>query len=219
MTTRRFRVAVLVSCAAAAACVPKLTPLSGSSVPANRLPRTQLAPGRRKILFNWDMQDGEMKARGDGAARIAAPDSARLDFFLAGGGFGQGSAVLIGDSLRMPDGIAADLSARLVPPPPMLWAVLGRVALPNLPDTAIRVEGNVLRADIGRPIAWRFTFRGDTLTRAEHVESGRVTEWVDRADPAHIRYRSETGRRTLQLTVTQTEEVSAFDAGIWQFGR
>jgi len=204
--------------ALAIACVPKLTPLSGTDVPANRLPRTQLPPGHRKILFNWDMQDGEMSARGDGAARIAAPDSARLDFFLAGG-FGNGAAVLIGDSLRTPGGLAADLAMRLIPPPPMLWAVLGRVALPNLPDTAIRVEGNVLRADIGRPVAWRFTFRGDTLTRAEHVESGRVTEWVERADPSHIRYRSETGRRTLQLTVTQTEEVSGLDAGIWQFGR
>ncbi|HEY4306633.1 MAG TPA: hypothetical protein VGM82_19320 [Gemmatimonadaceae bacterium] len=212
------RIAALAFCVAVTACVPKLTPLSGADVPTSRLPRTQLALGRRKILFNWDMQDGEMSARGDGAARVATPDSARLDFFLAGG-FGQGSAVLIGDSLRTPGGIASDLAMRLVPPAPMLWAVLGRVALPNLPDTAIRVEGNILRADIGRPIAWRFTFRGDTLTRAEHVESGRVTEWVERADPTHIRYRSESARRSLQLTVTQTDEVSGFEAGIWQFGR
>jgi hypothetical protein len=200
------------------ACVPKLTPLSGTDVPAGRLPRTQLPPGHRKVIFDWEMQDGEMNARGEGAAQIAAPDSARLDFFLAGG-FGQGAAVLIGDSLRTPSGLASELALRLVPPAPMLWAVLGRVALPSLPDTAIRVEGTVLRADIGRPVAWRFTFRGDTLTRAEHVESGRVTEWVDRADPIHIRYRSEAGRRSLQLTVTRTEEVSGFDAGIWQFGR
>jgi hypothetical protein len=202
---------------ATAGCVPKLTPLSGSEVPASRLPRTQLPPGHRRVIFNWELQDGEMNARGDGAARIASPDSARLDFFL-GGGFGQGAAILIGDSLRTPGGIG-DLALRLVPPPSMLWAVIGRVALPNLPDTTIRIEGNVLRADIGRPVAWRYTFRGDTLTRAEHVESGRVTEWVDRADPTHIRYRSETGRRTLQLTVTQTDEVPGFDADIWQFGR
>jgi hypothetical protein len=96
---------------------------------------------------------------------------------------------------------------------------LGRVALPNLPDTVIRVEGETMRADIGRPVAWRFTFHGDTLTRAEHVESGRVTEWVDRADPVHIRYRSETGRRSLQLTITRSDEVSGFDAAIWRFDR
>jgi hypothetical protein len=198
-------------------CVPKLTPLSGSEVPASRLPRTALPPGHRKVVFDWELQDGEMNARGDGAAQIAAPDSARLDFFL-GGGFGHGAAILIGDSLRTPGGIG-DLALRVVPPPPMLWAVMGRVALPNLPDTTIRVEGTTLRADIGRPVTWRFTFHGDTLTRAEHVESGRVTEWVDRADPTHIRYRSETTRRSLQLTVTRTDEVAGFDAGIWDFGR
>jgi hypothetical protein len=198
-------------------CVPKLTPLSGAEVPASRLPQTRLPPGHRKVVFNWELQDGEMNARGDGAAQIAAPDSARLDFFL-GGGFGHGAAILIGDSLRTPGGIG-DLALRVVPPPPMLWAVIGRVALPNLPDTTIRVEGTTLRADIGRPVAWRFTFHGDTLMRAEHVESGRVTEWVDRADPTHIRYRSETGRRSLQLTVTRTDEVAGFDASIWDFGR
>lgn len=218
MTRHTPRVVALLACAAVAACVPKLTPLAGSEVPASRLPNTQLKPGHRQIVFNWELQDGEMNARGDGAARIAAPDSARLDFFL-GGGFGQGVAVLIGDSLRTPGGIGSDLALRVVPPAPMLWAVLGRVALPNLPDTAVRVEGTTLRADIGRPIAWRFTFRGDTLTRAEHVESGRVTEWVERADETHIRYRSETGRRSLVLTVTRTEEVSGFDAAIWQLGR
>lgn len=211
------RLVALATCVAAVACVPKLAPLSGSAVPASRLPRTALPPGHRKIVFNWQLEDGEMNARGDGAARVAAPDSARLDFFLAGG-FGQGAAILVGDSLRTPGGIGS-LALRLVPPPPMLWAVLGRVALPNLPDTTIRIDGNILRADIGRPVAWRFTFRGDTLTRAEHVESGRVTEWVDRADGTHIRYRSETGRRSLELTVTKSDEVTGFDAGIWQFSR
>ena len=52
-----------------------------------------------------------------------------------------------------------------------MWAALGRVALPNLPDTAIRVDGSVLRADIGNPVAWRLTFRGDTLVRAERVST------------------------------------------------
>jgi hypothetical protein len=213
----RSRFALLGACVFAAACVPKLTPLSGTDVPASRLPRAQLAPGHRSIVFNWELEDGEMNTRGEGAARVAAPDSARLDFFL-GGGFGHGAAILIGDSLRTPGGIG-NLALRLVPPAPMLWAVLGRVALPNLPDTAVRVEGETLRADIGRPVAWRFTFHGDTLVRAEHVESGRVTEWVDRADPTHIHYRSETGRRSLQLTVTRTDEVTGFDAGIWRFGQ
>lgn len=158
-----------------------------------------------------------MNGRGDGAARIAAPDSARLDFFL-GGGFGQGGAVLIGDSLRTPGGVA-DLARRLVPPPTLLWAVLGRVALPNLPDTVIRVDGTTLRADIGKPVAWRLTFHGDTLTRAERVDNGHVLEWVERSDAAHVSYRNEAARRSLQMAVTKTFEVPEFDASIWRFDR
>jgi len=197
-----------------AACVPRLTPLTGAPVAVERMPRTTLAPGHRKIVFNWDLDDREMSGRGEGAAQIAAPDSVRLDFFLAGG-FG-GAAILIGDTLRAPGG---NMVRRMIPPPTLLWAALGRVAVPNLPDTVIRSDGAVLRADIGRPVAWRLSFRGDTLVRAEHVDGGRVVEWVERTDASHIRYRDESGRRTLQLTVTRTDQAPEFDASIWHFDR
>ncbi|MEP6495137.1 MAG: hypothetical protein ABJF01_20795 [bacterium] len=183
-------------------------------MPTERLPRATLATGHRKIVFNWDLDDREMSGRGEGAARIASPDSARLDFYLAGG-FG-GAAILLGDTLQAPGGT---MVRRLIPPPALLWAALGRVALPNLPDTVIRSEGSLLRADIGRPVAWRLIFRGDTLVRAEHVDGGRVVEWVERTDGSHIRYRDESGRRSLQLTVTRTDEVPEFDASIWHFDR
>lgn len=198
----------------AVACAPRLTPLTGAPVPVERLPRTRVSPGHHKIVFNWELDDREMSGRGEGAARIAAPDSARLDFFLAGG-LG-GAAVLVGDSLRTPGG---DMARRLIPPPTLLWAALGRVALPNLPDTVIRVDGLTLRADIGRPVAWRLTFHGDTLVRAERVDGGRVAAWVERTDGSHIRYRDEGARRSLQLTVTRTDEVPEFDASIWRFDR
>jgi hypothetical protein len=200
--------------AALVACVPRLSPLTGAAAPGQTLPRAGAPPGHHKIVFNWEYQDRDMTGRGDGVARIAAPDSARLDFFLAGG-FGGGGALLIGDSLQVPGGV--DLVRRLVPPSTLLWATLGRVALPSLPDTVIRMEGGTLRADIGRPVAWRLSFRGDTLVRAEHVESGRVVEWMERSDSAHVRYRSETGRRSLELTITRTDVVPGFDASIWRF--
>jgi hypothetical protein len=199
------------------ACVPRLAPLTGVDVPASRLPHTGVAPGHHKILFDWELEERELTGRGDGAARVASPDSARLDFFLAGG-FGGGAAVLIGDSLQVPGGVG-DMVRRLIPPAPLLWALLGRVALPNLADTVIRVEGGTLRADIGKPVAWRLTFHGDTLVRAERVNDGRVVEWVERADRMHVRYRSETGRRSLRLTITKTEEVSEFDAATWRVDR
>ncbi len=214
---RRMSVGALAAALSVGACAPRLTPLIGVPKPASVLPRADLPQGHHKIIFTWELQDRDFRTKGDGAAQLASPDSARLDFFL-GGGFGSGAAVLIGDSLRTPPG-SGDLARRFVPPPPLLWAVLGRVALPNLPDTVIRVEGVTLRADVGQPVAWRLSFHGDTLFRAERVSGGRVEEWVERTDSNHVRYHNSGGRRTLELTVTRTEEVSEFDASTWRFDR
>lgn len=172
-----------------------------------------LPQGHRRVVFRWEFQDPDLSARGEGAARIAPPDSARLDFFL-GGGVGSGAAVLIGDRMHLPDR-ADDISRRLVPPPPLLWAALGRLAVPALEDTAARVDADTLRADIGSPVAWRITFVRDTLRKAERVDGGRVLEWVERSGDGRVRYRHEAGRRQLDLTITRTDEVSAFDPAIW----
>jgi hypothetical protein len=216
MMTRRFRWFALSALLTTSACAPRLSPLTGVPAPASRLPRTTLVPGHRKIVFTWELIDRDFSGRGEGVARIATPDSARLDFFLSGGFGLGGAAVLIGDSLTAP---GPDLVRRLVPPPTLLWASLGRVALPSLPDTIVRVDGSTLRADIGQPVAWRLSFVGDTLTRAERVEGGRVIEWIERSDATHIRYRNEASRRSLQLSISRTEEVPAFDASIWRFDR
>jgi hypothetical protein len=204
----------------AAGCVPpKLTPLSGAPAPDAKLPRASVPSGHHKLVFNWELDDREMSGRGEGAARIASPDTARLDFVLAGG-YGSGAAILLGDVVQTPPNMTrGDFMRRLIPPAPMLWAALGRAALPNLPDTVIRVEGTTLRADVGQPVAWRLTFHNDTLFRAERVAGGRVAEWVERADSAHIRYRNEGSRRSLKLTITRSDEVPAFDASIWRFDR
>lgn len=197
------------------ACVPRLTPLTGAPVPVSAMPHPGVPVGFHKIVFNWELTDLQLTSRGEGAAQIAFPDSARLDFFL-GGGFGAGAAVLIGDSLSTPGG---DMVRRMVPPSSLLWAALGRAAVPALPDTVVWVDGAVLRADIGRPVAWRFTFRGDTLARAERIDGGKVREWVERLDSAHVRYRNEGAHRSLLLSITRREEVSKFDASIWRLDR
>ena len=82
-------------------CVPTAAPLKGTLAPDRSLPVLALRPDHRQLVFRWDYQEGEIAARGDGAVRTAAPDSARLDFFL-GGGLGGGAALLIGDSSRSP---------------------------------------------------------------------------------------------------------------------
>jgi hypothetical protein len=204
--------AAIVFAGVAGSCAPRLRPLAGVPAPA-RLPTAELAPGHRRIVFNWELRDPEFHVRGEGVARLASPDSARLDFFV-GGGLGGGRAVLIGQSVRAPGG---DLIRRLIPPAPMLWAALGRLALPPARDTAVRVDGDVVRADVGVPPAWRVTFRGDTLLRLDRVSGDRIAEWVERPSPVRVRYRHETARRDLTLLVQRVvEETSPFDATIWR---
>ncbi|MEX0908498.1 MAG: hypothetical protein WDZ58_01935 [Gemmatimonadaceae bacterium] len=85
------------------------------------LPGSELAPGYRQVVFDWEFEQGDARMRGEGVVRIAPPDSARLDLFL-GGGFGGGAAILVGDELRAP---LVESARRLIPPAPMLWAALG----------------------------------------------------------------------------------------------
>ncbi|HMH86152.1 MAG TPA: hypothetical protein VK529_09430 [Gemmatimonadaceae bacterium] len=196
--------------AVALGCVPSAAPLKGILAPDRSLPALSLASGHRHLVFKWDYQEGDIAARGDGSVRTAAPDSARLDFFL-GGGLGAGAAVLIRDSLRSPH---AELARRYIPPSPMMWAALGRLAIPALPDTVVRIDGDLLRADVGRPVQWRVTIRGDTLVGLEHISDGKITESIARRADGVLTYRAPGARRRLDLTILR-DEPGSFDASIW----
>jgi hypothetical protein len=196
---------------AAGACAPRARPLAGAAVPQVALPSTALARSPQRVVFRWRYEEAEgFSARGEGVARLAAPDSGRLDFFVDGG-FGGGYAVLIGDRLTAPGG---EMVRRVVPPAPLLWAALGRLALPAAADTTVRASGDTLRADVGRDPTWRVTFVGPRLTRLERIDGGRIMEWVQR-DSSAVRYRHEGERRGLSLDVQRTETVDAFPASIW----
>ena len=205
------RVWVVMLAAAVAGCAPRLRPLAGAPAPGARLPAPGIPATPTKLVFDWELDDPDFAARGDGVARIVGPDSVRLDFFVAGG-LGNGVAVLIGNELRAP---GPDFVRRLVPPPPLLWAALGRLAIPPERDTVARVDGELLRADIGAPVRWRVTFRGDSLVRLERVDGDRILEWVERTGN-RLRYRHETSKRQLTLTIARTESSPPFDASIWR---
>jgi hypothetical protein len=143
--------------------------------------------------------------------RTAAPDSARLDFFL-GGGLGAGAAVLIGDSLRAPN---AQLARRYIPPTPMMWAALGRLAIPALADTVVRVDGALLRADVGNPVQWRVAIRADSLVSLEHISGGKITESLSREANGALVYQAPGARRRLSLTILR-EQPGSFDDSIWR---
>ena len=211
MTVRRH-VALVSMAVGALACAPRLRPLPGVPAPSV-IPMPGLRPGYHRVVFRWELEDPDITARGEGAARLAYPDTGRLDFFLAGGA-ASGAAVLIGSELRLTSR-AEDLTRKLVPPAPLLWGALGRVAIPAARDTVVRVDGDTLRADIALPVAWRLTFVRDSLRRVERVEGGRILEWVERSPTGRVRYRQESSRRQLDLFITRTDDVTPFDPEIW----
>ena len=192
-------------------CVPTAPPLSGVLTPDRALPQLALPPGHQHLVFKWDYEEGEIAARGDGSVRTAAPDSARLDFFL-GGGLGSGAAILIGDTLRSPN---PELARRYIPPSPMMWAALGRLAIPALADTVVRMDGDLLRADVGKPVQWRVGIRGDTLVSLQHISDGKIIESVTRQANGEVVYERPGSRRKLALTVLRVQPGS-FDATIWR---
>lgn len=193
-----------------AACAPRAAPLGGTPAPDRRLPVIELAPGHRHLVFRWDYEENSLIVRGEGAIRAAAPDSARLDLFLSSG-VPVGRAILIGNTMRATNQAQVE---RFLPPPPLMWAALGRLAIPALPDTVVTVEGEVIHADVGRPVAWRVTIRGNRLMQLARLSGGRIVEVVTRDAGGRLLY-EVPGRRKLWLGITRDEEVPAFDASIW----
>lgn len=206
MLRLRARFATLAACFSVVGCVPRAVPLAGTPAPRSvSLPRVMLPPVARRVTFTWryDEQDGP-SARGEGVARIMPPDTAQLQFFLAGG-FAAGTARLTGDSLELP---SRDMFRRLVPAAPLLWAALGRLALPPAADTTLTQAGDTLRGDIGRAPTWRVTLVRDTLRGVERIDDGRVTERLER-EGDHVVYHHEIERRTLRIDVLRDVPLAA----------
>jgi hypothetical protein len=207
------------------ACAPPARPLVGA-ITRDALPTSALSPRPQVLRFTWSYADETFEAAGDGAVRVMAPDRARLDFFLRNGMTG-GFAILIADTLTVPGG---DLVRRLLPPVPLLWASLGRLAVPPTADTVVRLDGDTLRADLGQlrggdatsaaGRVWRLQFTGRQLVAVERIEGGRVQESVhrhlDAAGRWQVQYLHPRGKRRLTIVVNDTVFVEGFDAAIWR---
>lgn len=195
-----------MSCASA----PRAGPLTGVPVAAG-VPDTKLRPGHRRIIFGWEYKERVFSARGEGVARIAPPDSLRIDLFLDNGSSG-GFVILIGDSLTA---LAQDDARRSLPPEPLLWATLGVVRV-TAPDTVARQDGDTLRVEIGRDPIWRLAFAAKTLGRMERITGGRIEQTVERRDSTRVVYRQPAAGRSLVLTIRRVIPEPGFDAAIWR---
>jgi hypothetical protein len=195
---------------AACASAPLAGPLTGVPVAAG-VPDTRLRDGYRRLIFGWEYKERLGSARGEGVARIAPPDSLRIDLFLENGNSG-GFVILIADSLTA---LAQDEARRSLPPEPLLWAALGVVRVTS-PDTVARQDGDTLRVEIGREPAWRMAFATGALSRMERIARGRVEEMVERRDSTRVVYRQPAAGRSLVLTIRRFIPEAGFDAAIWR---
>lgn len=200
---------ILSACAA-----PRLAPLVNATPVPQREPLPVIALPQRsqRIVFDWRLQEAELEVRGEGAARIAAPDSARIDLFVRGG-LGSGAAWVIGDDMHLD---APDALRRVLPPPAFLWAALGRFAIPAGNDTLVARSDSVLTAEIGPTPRWRLSLRGNTITRLERAEGDRIVDRLERRTDGSLVYFHAPTRRQLTLTITRVDSVAAFDAAIWR---
>lgn len=194
---------------AIAACAPRVRPLTG--VPSTvALPAPGLPPGHARLIFRWTYDDPIFGARGEGVARVAPPDSVRLDFFVDGG-VGSGGAILIGDSLRT----AAEDGRRYLPPVPLLWAALGVLRISGR-DTTVRLDGDTLRAEVREGAdVFRIAWSGRRMVSLGRIAGGRLREQVYQ-DSSRIAYRHFAARRRLTLTEVRRVSDAPYDPAIWR---
>jgi hypothetical protein len=210
---------VVVSGLATGCLPPRAVLLTGAPATVAALPPhiAELPSGYHRIRFRWQYRSAQYAANGDGAARIAFPDTARLDFVVSGPLGGSGYALLFDDTLVAPSGKGMK---RYLPATPFVWATLGRLVVPAAPDTVVRIEGDTVRADIGpaepgADTVWRASFAGGELTGLARLSGGRVRGWVVR-DIAKGRIRYNDGsHRSLTLTQVRSEAVPPFDPSVW----
>ncbi|HUH13474.1 MAG TPA: hypothetical protein VMK65_10205 [Longimicrobiales bacterium] len=177
--------------------------------------------GAARYVFRWTLRDGEARFQGEGVARIEAPYQARLDLF---GPRGEGylSAALVGDELRLPAGAGE----APLPPPALLWSVLGVLRPP--PDAQLAATDTVpemLLLYRRGPEQWRFRLEDGVVQHArwEDGQRGRQTVEVTRVGtlgrPSMVVYRDWSAVRELTLDVTHAEQVDGFAPDIWYPGR
>jgi len=120
------------------------------------------ADRNRHLKFKFKFKDPKGKVGGRGAARVAAPDSLRLDM-QGPFGLGKGAAMVNGDSTEWIKGPEA--IKRIVPDFRLMWSMLGFTRPPP--------EGSTLAGyESGDVTAWSYATEVDTV---EYVRTGGAT--------------------------------------------
>ncbi len=170
------------------------------------------------IRFDWEARERDGRFTGQGAARVQAPELARLDLFGPRGESYLSAAVVEGE-VRLPP----SATAAVIPPPALLWGALGVFQPPAGAElTASLQEGKRLRLEYSDgPARWKFEFDADRLRRVEWngPEGARKTvelkgEGASRL-PREAVYRDWKAFTELKLKLGEVEEVDSFPPDTW----
>lgn len=175
----------------------------------------------RLMRFKFLFRDSRSSAGGKGTARLAAPDTVRID--VAGPlGAGAGGAMVVDDSVVWAD--PPDILKKFVPDYPLMWALFG-VARPP-------AEGAELRGmSDARITAWQYIAGEDTVEYARVsgdtprflAESRRGGNVLGRADvilgadgtPVSARLTVPSGPARLDITFVASQTREPFGPETW----
>lgn len=173
------------------------------------------------IVFDWTAQEREGRFSGRGVARAQDPYSARLDLF---GPRGESylTAAVVESELRLPPNLAPEM----VPPVPVLWAVLGVFLPPTGADlVGVTSNGDDQRIEFARgDERWRFDFVGDRLRSVEWRAGRGERRTVElRGEgpfglPNEAVYRDWAAFTELNLKLDEVEHVEPFSPDVWDPG-
>lgn len=210
-----------------AACTPSQP---GSIVPMEAQPISRAdvqswveatAPsGHLAHRFRWQVQDDRGSAGGRGTARVARPDSLRLDV-VGPLGSGRGAGVVVGDSAQWAE--PPDVLERLIVNYPLMWAMLGVMREPP--------AGAVLRgARDEEAVRWEWALGADTVAyrwdsvagqlaaqaRSSGVLVGRVETSINaEGRPTSSRLTVPRPATRISLTFTETTPAASFSPDLW----
>jgi hypothetical protein len=131
--------------------------------------------------FRWRFEDTQLRVSGQGAVRVAPPDTLRADIGAAFG-LARSTVVLAGDDVVARP---ADVVERLLPDRFALWAALGTMRAPEGPLAVEKQEAD------GR-VRWRVTDAAGRVTLFEVVDDRLVSVT-----------REEAGRASTMLVLTR----------------
>lgn len=216
---------------AVSACGPNLGPTLSTVVPVDMAPAdasrvegwvaaTEPTTNRAQ-RFKWVMRQPDENVGGSGSARIAPPDSLRLD--MAGPlGAKRTAGMVIGDEEQWVS--REDVLDKIIPSYPLLWAMLGVARRPP--------AGALLRAaERGDSLSWEYAAAADTveyvrvtgpapsltaLVRQEGRIIGRVETMLGANGlPVASRLFLPNGPSRLDITFTEVSTPATFKPDIW----